>query len=616
MRSMEKLHDYTSGLRCTGSQVAPRIIAAAPWLLLMLMLAFTGSAGAEAHRVFLDGIVDDWAGLSPVFTDPVGDGSPDGADFEHVYATNDEDYFYIRFNVNADLLLQEDNEITLLMNTDGDLSTGYWPNVFGAELSWSFGTRSGFYFYEDMEFAIEWSDISLIALPGYSSEEFEVRIYRYVQPDDEHLLFPNASFQFGLKEFSGGDLVPDGLGYIDYTFDDTGLDPLVVNELAQDPGSMRLMTYNVHFDDLWDSYNSSRFHRILDAIDPDVIAFQEIYNHSAASTANLMESWLGGNWDATKFNDLIVCTRGTIIDTWYVVDDRAGAYLLSPLGDLTENLLVIDLHLKCCAYGDSAREYQCDAIMDFIRDAKTPGGEIDISPETPIIITGDTNFVGSSRALGTLLTGDIVDEATHGADFAPDWDDTDFTDLISRVPAHPSGYTWYNGWSNFWPSRLDLIIYSDSNISVGNHGVLQTTFLPDDFLTANGLQRYDSNDASDHLPHYADFQVTQQTVEPPMPPAQSGMRLKLAGNNPIRASARLLLELPASGGGDTMVSVQVLDATGRQVREMRFDSLPAGRHTIEWDGRDRDGQQAPGGVYWVRCLAGANEAGTRVILVR
>jgi photosystem II stability/assembly factor-like uncharacterized protein len=87
-------------------------------------------------------------------------------------------------------------------------------------------------------------------------------------------------------------------------------------------------------------------------------------------------------------------------------------------------------------------------------------------------------------------------------------------------------------------------------------------------------------------------------VSDPLPPAR--LALALAGPNPFRDQARMTLDLSAP----TSVRVAVFDALGRHVRDIADGALPAGRHAIAWDGRDARGVEAPGGVYYVRALAG------------
>jgi flagellar hook assembly protein FlgD len=44
----------------------------------------------------------------------------------------------------------------------------------------------------------------------------------------------------------------------------------------------------------------------------------------------------------------------------------------------------------------------------------------------------------------------------------------------------------------------------------------------------------------------------------------------------------------------------VYDCAGRIMREFPSDELPAGSHTVSWDGTDEHGDPASAGVYVVR----------------
>ena len=43
------------------------------------------TAHAEMHRVILDGLMDDWIGLDPIYSDPLGDGGSSGIDIGGIW---------------------------------------------------------------------------------------------------------------------------------------------------------------------------------------------------------------------------------------------------------------------------------------------------------------------------------------------------------------------------------------------------------------------------------------------------------------------------------------------------------------------------------------------------
>ncbi len=50
----------------------------------------------------------------------------------------------------------------------------------------------------------------------------------------------------------------------------------------------------------------------------------------------------------------------------------------------------------------------------------------------------------------------------------------------------------------------------------------------------------------------------------------------------------------------TPVVVEIFDRTGNPVKKIVDDSLPIGRHCIEWDATDDFGTMVPAGVYLYR----------------
>ncbi len=82
--------------------------------------------------------------------------------------------------------------------------------------------------------------------------------------------------------------------------------------------------------------------------------------------------------------------------------------------------------------------------------------------------------------------------------------------------------------------------------------------------------------------------------------------------NPFVGQTSLLVALPRAAN----LRIDIIDASGRRVRELLTDWLPAGLHARHWDGRDADGRRAPGGVYYCRIRSDAGSAGCSLILLR
>jgi len=594
-----------------------RILAVAAATLLWVGLA--GPAGAEQRRILLDGFTGDWAGLAPIHVDPAGDGGSSGIDITEIYAVNDEERLYLRFVVNTDLILQhEDNRLSLYLDTDNNAQTGFPQPPLGADLRWDFGDLRGFFFTSEGWTALEWDDVGLISAPTHSGPEFEICFDRFAVPDGVHPLFPGETIRLLFHDWAGGgDWAPNYGGAASYTFS-PGPPPAPIDTLRIEPavsGGCRLLTYNVLHPNLFDPWKQLAFGRLLNAIQPDVICFQEIYDHTAAQTRQVVENLLGGTWEASQVGDMVLLTRSSIIESWSLAGGRAGAHLIAPLGAFGHDLLVINCHLSCCAWGDAARQAQVDAVMAFVRDARTSGGQLDLTPENPIVITGDMNFIGRERQLRTLLTGDIADNATYGPDFAPDWDDTPLADAIPRHPLQAMTYTWYKRTSPYSPGRIDYIIFSDSNTEANKPMTLQTVGLPTAYLQAYGLVATDSAVASDHLPTFADLRPAQSGAIA-LEPAARGPRLVLEGTQPVIGLVRLrsLGGTRGSGLGEAAL-LEILDLSGRRLRTLAPEAGEAGGPVWTWDGRDAAGRLQPAGSYWAR-PRGAGERALRLVLAR
>jgi hypothetical protein len=83
--------------------------------------------------------------------------------------------------------------------------------------------------------------------------------------------------------------------------------------------------------------------------------------------------------------------------------------------------------------------------------------------------------------------------------------------------------------------------------------------------------------------------------------------------NPSRGAALLDFALPTAG----VARLAVFDISGRLVREVANQVLPAGRHSARWDGRDMAGREAPAGVYVVKLsLEGQGSVSEKLMRLR
>lgn len=570
--------------------------------LALGLLCLAAPTLAVLAPITLDGDFTDWSALAPLADDAGDDAGP--VDWGRIWAANDETYLYLRFETGAEVQPDEQQNMRLYLDTDMNAGTGTAYGGIGADLVWEFGWREG-----DFRGAyVEHADVGLLMAPTVSSTEFEVALRRDARPDGSALLFPGGQVRFLLRDMDSGDVAPSG-GAAVYAFA-AGSEPVPSLALGRwDPSHLRLSTWNVQNDGLFDGGSAEAAQdRILDAIDPDVMIFNEVWNHSASQVVSQISqlrpgtTWYGVKRDAGN----VIVSRFPVLQSWEIDPGyRLSAALLDlgPAEDL--DLLVIACHWRCCS-ADADRQNEADAVIGFLRDARAPGGAITLPEGTPVILGGDLNLVGWRQQLVTLLTGDIQDEGTYGPDAAPDWDGSDFAVPPSRHPDARVNYTWRNDWSDFYPGLLDWICYTGSALELHNHMVLETRTMTTANLALHGLQRYDVTDASDHAPRFADFTLgAPGTAAPPL--ARAAADLLPASPNPFNPSTELRFRLDAPA----VVELRVFDARGRQVRRFPPTAYAAGAHGAVWDGRDDAGRALASGVFVVRMTA-RTAAGTAV----
>jgi endonuclease/exonuclease/phosphatase family metal-dependent hydrolase len=304
------------------------------------------------------------------------------------------------------------------------------------------------------------------------------------------------------------------------------------------PDSLRLVSYNVLWNTLFaevDPDGARRFARLVRALDPDVLCLQEVGLHPAERDQPEARRWTAadvvermnvhlpveGGWNGFQGGDNVVVCRFPLRMTRSRTVPEAQRSQAVALVDLPDerfpaDLYVLNNHFKCCdpERYDALRQQQADAIVAWLRDARTPGGEVDLPAGTPLVVAGDLNIVGSFQPVTTLLEGDVLDEERYGPDFPPDWDASPLADLRPRHNGDPEGadWTWRNDTDRYPPGRLDFVLYSDSVLELLAGFVLDTTTWSDDDLARAALERYDvtadgRGEVHDHLPLVADFRV-------------------------------------------------------------------------------------------------------------
>lgn len=82
--------------------------------------------------------------------------------------------------------------------------------------------------------------------------------------------------------------------------------------------------------------------------------------------------------------------------------------------------------------------------------------------------------------------------------------------------------------------------------------------------------------------------------------------------NPFNPRTTVRFEMPVAG----VAELEILDMRGRLVSRAPARVLPAGPHSVVWDGQDLSGRPAASGVYLVRVRAAGLEEQVKAVLVR
>jgi endonuclease/exonuclease/phosphatase family metal-dependent hydrolase len=573
-----------------------RLIAA----LLVGFLSSVGLAQAQESFITIDEDFSDWEAVEPLFEA----GDPNRF-FQRVQVTNNDRYLFLSLEVAPEVVLQNSG-IVLYIDSDNDAETGLNMDGIGVDLEWRFGERVGFIHRDGFALEIQHPTIGVVNAPTVSSTRFEIALRRDAMYGLLQL-FDHDDIQivFGITE-SG---VVGEFAALAYTFRDVQRPRPPVSLARPDSTDLRVVSYNVLRDGPLlgrDSY----FTRILSAIQPDIIGFQEVY----ASTAEFVEWWLErdlpgeGQWFVEKAaNDVILASRFPIIDVesvWHhdQFAPRTGAFLLDLRPTVESDLLVYVTHTACCE-NNLIRQEHLDGMMAHLRDKQ------DVLPRgTPFMLIGDFNLVTFESQRRTVIYGEISDNTRYGPSFEPDWDGSPLADLKPPVTGLPMTFTWYDRRSDFSPGRLDYIFYSDHALTALNGYTLFTSALLESERAMYGLHEGDTDSASDHLPLVGDFLVNlpETGTSAEFFPDRSALSVEVYPNP---ASERTTLSI--GGHLESTAQVSLYDIVGRRVRvfEVPFDG--SGTRSIELDIHT-----FPPGLYQVRVVANGQTTRRSVIVIR
>lgn len=459
-------------------------------------LPMGGGGGAQ---ILLDGNMGDWSKDHAVMADA--------------------NYIYFRFGFGEKTftLQHAPKPVIVMIDADNDASTGHAPNAaglkhMGVDLQIEFSFEKG----QGLSAAainnagerspINPYDLDIVVAPTVAAEWYEGRIARSSPA-------LGALPVKGLRS-SGEASVAVGIMTDKSTFGAYS-DPEVVTLAtagqasgrlgaallpAKATGAVRVMTWNIERSS--PAKNPQPFRRVIQAVQPDVILFQEWDTGSATDVLAWMTQWISGDaeWHVVKAQGDLTNGGGVAIVSKFELSPQlaspplggaggspvrfVSARAAGPSGDL----LLGSAHLKCCGHKDSPEDQKRLAEAETINK-----GFLFEGAPAYRIITGDMNLVGSQPPLDHLRAKLDVDGSD--LELAP-----------ARVLGDTTMTTWSKNGDEFGPGRLDYVLFSDSTLEALQAFVINTRHLTDEALARLGVERTDS-DASDHMPVVVDFKL-------------------------------------------------------------------------------------------------------------
>ena len=581
------------------------------YFIILLLSPFLHSG----HPICIDGLFNDWGNVPVAYQDI--DNDHVDADYSTLKITYDSEFLFIYINFHEnEYLMQNWNDFHLYIDSDNDQSTGNLIRGVGADLIWSFGGRSGKQYINGQESTVYQNDLTLRIAPTVTSSEFEIAIARGSSPltVNNQQIMTQGKIVFSELEDGTGDFIPDELGGVSFSIGEDfiiGPEPITIERLNE--SDLRVVSYNTLNEGILDSERQDHFKRILQTIDPDIIALQE---HSDWDEIHdIIQSWFPQEqWYASwTYRDLVILSRFQIIhDANIISSERTMAALLDTEDELGKNLLIFNSHLSCCD-NDEGRQEQVDEFSSVWRNwVQNGNGPFELEYGTPFIHLGDFNYVGYNQQVETIKTGDIINENDFGVDFLPDWDSTAIIDLFSRQTHKRMGYTWRNDGSSFNPGKLDYIFYSDASIDTGKHYILNTLAIDQTDLDNYNLQLDDTQEASDHLPLVFDIIVSSNVGVGDDDALPNSFRIYPNYPNPFNSTTKIDYQLPKK----TNVQLVIFDILGRSVITLVDDILQPGYKTITWNGIDAFGNNVSAGMYFYMIQTGKNREVKKMVLLK
>ena len=431
------------------------------------------------NNIKIDGFFDDWTSITNTYFDSEFDSQ--STELLNFSVSNNHEYLFVRIKLGNEIDLTETYfnlaKLFIYIDADNNNATGFYTNNIGSEYGINFFEK--FIFDDSNENIVDtlsFYDLDVIPLPTITSDEFEIAINRSMFSD---------TIAISIKESIGNDKMPDSGEIFTYAFDNSISQNIQSIDFSKNEDThLRLMTYNVFSNGLKNNNRINEHRRIFESSNADIITFQECGN----TDYNDVLEFLNTNSENYPYiyPDLnsgnLTISRFPSIQSWQVANKIDAELIDLPDSIYSTDILILNGHPPCCG-NNQGRQQQFDALIQFIHDAKTVGGVIDLPINTPISFSGDMNLVGYSEQYYTILNGTIIDTETYGYGGLPDWNNSPFKDQVSFFNEKNIAFTWDKSnpsAGDFPPGRLDFIFFTNSVMSCNKSFIISTEHMSPD----------------------------------------------------------------------------------------------------------------------------------------
>lgn len=127
----------------------------------------------------------------------------------------------------------------------------------------------------------------------------------------------------------------------------------------------------------------------------------------------------------------------------------------------------------------------------------------------------------------------------------------------------------------------------------------------------NSIYVFGGDNQFDNVVPYVEKLDLQTSVEEEIA-SPSEIELEQNYPNPFNPSTHISFKIPQK----SKVFLEIFDIFGKQITTLVNEELDAGKHTVEWNGRDDFGNFVASGVYFYRISAGKTSITKKMILLR